>query len=272
MPSHCGPLAEQIAETLRLAKIKIEQLRIDPDEPQLFSLEPINLRILPQARSEIQPQTEAIFRAVMHNDLTEAAALLSSLCGDDSVALAICAAATSATVILDKTIDPEALETSLSIDLLEHALQAAQLWYIGDWKSLAPVLIELNTTESWLQEETEPNVSLVAFQREYPQIRPALWKLVQYTEAQSRASEESARRKWPKQQLRIRRFTDAMRANPDGGPKVWCAAVAQQEFGRSVALLHVQSLGRWLRLHRQKIEAALMADRPPDFPPVGPDQ
>ena len=89
--------------------------------------------------------------------------------------------------------------------------------------------------------EPEQNVSLVDVLRKYPQVMPPLEKLFQLIEAQSRASEESARQRRPEQQLREQAFVNAIRADPDGGPKRWSAAVAQQEFGRSVALRHVES-------------------------------
>ena len=75
MPSHFGPLAEKIAETLRLAKIKLEQLRLTPDEPQLFANEPIEINLLPPISPDGQAEAAAIL-SLADRDLAAAAALL----------------------------------------------------------------------------------------------------------------------------------------------------------------------------------------------------
>ena len=99
-----------------------------------------------------------------------------------------------------------------------------------------------------------------------------LEKLSRLSEARSRASEKSARRREPMRQRRVQAFVDAMRADPDGGPKAWSAAVAQQELGRTATYRNIESLRRWFHLRRTKIETALIEETPPEIPPVPPEQ
>jgi hypothetical protein len=264
-----SPLADRIAEDLRLAEMRLSQLRNPPELLELME-GPIKTKNTASCCPDNTDAASHPFVTLIHRNPVKAALLLLKKCGNDPLAFAICSTAAMAKATLDLTLDPDAPATSIALDLLAVACRAAQLRHIGAWQELAGVMVELEGHEWFLEQvEAEPSMPIEAVQRMIAEFEPVMKAGERAMKAQRRASEESERQRQPMQQRRIQAFARAMRSDPHGGPKRWSAAVSQEAFGGSEAR-HVDCAKRWFRRHRKKIQAALAADSPPDYPPVPP--
>ena len=270
MTSYISPLAKKISETMRAAKIKLEQLRISSDHLQLLEVQSTNAETFAQIRLK-PPEIDIIMQALEKDDLVAVASWMDRQVGGDSVALSICGAAASATVALAQASDPDAPEVQWALDLLELTYEAAQLWHFASWEKLAHILPKVEATEFVLDSMTEePTISRAKYDEMSAHAKRVFQKLMQLREAQKRGTEESARRRKPERDRRVQAFVDAIRADPFGGPRRWSAAVSKQAFGGSEER-HVDNAGRWFRQHRGEIEAACSAERPPEaLPPLAP--